>query len=55
MSSEIAFALAGLLIPIALGAVALVINMRIEIAVLKEKQGYQTEQIRKLLKLLPDE
>lgn len=54
MSTEF-FAVAGLLFPTAIGGIALIINMRIEIAVLKEKQLYQSEQLRRLIKLLPEE
>ena len=53
MSTEWIFAIVGLFGPTLIGGMALVINMRIEIAVMKEKLRYQGGKIGELLALLP--
>lgn len=50
MEEKLLIAVASAVLPVAIGGVGLIIAMRVEIAVLKEKSKYQSGQIRSLLR-----
>lgn len=53
MDEKILLGIGSVLLPVAIGGVGIIISMRVELAVLKEKVAYQANQIRDLLKKIP--